>query len=185
MYDSLAVQGYGVCALDVRGIGHLAPEYSRGAQRHTAAHNSEQHYSWSSMILGRPLLGQRVTDIVATVRALRARPDVGSGRIVLAARGILTPPAHFAAALEKGIDALYLAGGLVSYGNVLSMEEYLGGNYHNPAVASQRDLFGAFVPGLLKHTDLPELAASIAPRRVVLAGAVDAAGKPLEVAAVK
>jgi hypothetical protein len=32
---------------------------------------------------------------------------------------------------------------------------------------------------LLKYTDLPELTASIALRRVLLAGAVDAAGKKL------
>jgi hypothetical protein len=39
--------------------------------------------------------------------------------------------------------------------------------------------FSNFVPNLLLHTDLPELAASMAPRRVVLAGAVDGAGRKL------
>lgn len=175
LYDSMASKGYNICALDVRGIGELSPEYSRGAAQHSGSHRSEQHYSWSSMILGKPLLGQRVTDIVTTVRSLAARADLRPSGVVLAARGILTTPALFAAALEPSISRVYLAGGLVSYRSVMDTEEYLGGNYH--ATSPGSDLFGAFVPGLLRHTDLPETAASVAPRRVILAGAIDAAGK--------
>ena len=37
------------------------------------------------------------------------------------------------------IDAVYLAGGLVSYRSVLAAEEYLGGNYFQSPV----DLFGS------------------------------------------
>ena len=50
-------------------------------------------------------------------------------------------------------------------------------NYNHP--------FGNFVPRLLNHTDLPEVAASLAPRRVVLAGAVDGAGKRMAAAEVR
>jgi cephalosporin-C deacetylase-like acetyl esterase len=181
LYDNLASSGFAVCALDLRGIGDLTPEYGRGSARYNGTHNTEQHYAWSSLILGKPLLGQRVTDIIAAVKGLRARPDMAGRKIVLAARGILTVPALFAASFEKTIDALYLSGGLVSYRNVLDMEEYLGGNY----ARSETDLFGSFVPRLLLHTDLPEVTASIAPRRVILAGAIDAAGKPVDAAEVK
>ena len=139
LYDDLASSGFAVCALDLRGIGDLTPEYGRGSARYNGTHNSEQHYAWSSLILGKPLLGQRVTDIIAAVKGLRARPDMAGRRIVLAARGILTVPALFAASFEKTIDALYLSGGLVSYRNVLDMEEYLGGNY----ARSETDLFGS------------------------------------------
>jgi hypothetical protein len=180
LYDSLASQGLAVCALDVRGIGDMSPEYPRGAARHSGAHRSEQHYSWTSMILGRPLVGQRAADIVAAVRALRA---IVPGGVTVAARGTLATPALFAAALEPAIDALYLAGGLVSYANVLQHEEYLGGNYHDPG--NRVDFFGAFVPNILRHTDLPEVAASAAPRRIVLAGPIDAAGKPVDPAAAR
>src|SRR5690348_3614533 len=50
--------------------------------------------------------------------------------------------------------------------------------YHSSG-NSANDLFGAFVPGLVTHTDLPEVAVSVAPRRITLAGAIDAAGKKL------
>jgi hypothetical protein len=181
LYDDLASSGHAVCALDVRGVGDMTPEYGRGAARYNGSHNTEQHYAWSSLILGKPLLGQRVTDILAAVRALRARPGWSARRVVVAARGILTPAAQFAASFDKSIDGLYLSGGLISFRNVLDTEEYLGGNY----ARSQTDLFGSFVPRLLLHTDLPEVTASIAPRKVVVAGAVDAAGKILEKGAVR
>ena len=85
---------------------------------------------------------------------------------MLAARGTPSVPALFAAALEPAIDGLYLAGGLVSFQSIVDTEDY-----NQP--------FGNFVPNLLLHTDLPELAASMAPRRVVLAGAVDGAGRKM------
>lgn len=181
LYDELASAGHAVCAVDLRGIGDLTPEFGRGAARYNGSHSTEQHYAWASLILGKPLLGQRVTDILAVVHALRSRADLGGRRVVLAARGILTPAAQFAAALDPSIDRLYLSGGLVSFRNVMETEEYLGGGY----ARSQTDLFGSFVPRLLLHTDLPDVTASLAPRRVVIAGAINAAGKRLDAAEVR
>ena len=172
LFDQLASQGYVVCAPDLRGTGDLTPEFSRGAARHAREHNSEEHWAWASLILGRPLAGQRVTDILAVIDALRALPEFAGRRIVVAAQGMPATPALFAAALAPSIDALYLAGGLVSFRNLVDTESY-----------SQP--FGNFVPRLLNHTDLPEVAAKLAPRRVVLAGAVDGAGKRMAAAEVR
>jgi hypothetical protein len=36
----------------------------------------------------------------------------------------------------------------------------------------------------MRHTDLPEVAASVAPRRVILAGVIDAAGRKMDIGAV-
>jgi hypothetical protein len=85
---------------------------------------------------------------------------------------VLTVPALFAAALEPAIDGLYLAGGLISFRSIVETEVY-------------KYPFGNFVPNLLAHTDLPELTAGLAPRRVTLAGAVDGAGNRLPVDAVR
>ena len=136
----------------------------RGPGRHGREHNNEEHYSWSSLILGKPLLGQRVTDLLAVIRGLRARPDLTGRRLVIAARGTATVPAQCAAALDQSVDVLYLAGGLSSFRSLAETENYAYS-------------FGNFVPHLLEHTDLPDLARSMAPTRLVLAGAVDAAGR--------
>ena len=160
----LAEQGCVACAPDLRGLGDATPEFGRGAARHGREHNNEEHYSWSALILGKPLLGQRVTDLLAVIRGLRARPDLTGRRLVIAARGTATVPAQCAAALDQSVDVVYLAGGLSSFRRIAETE-----NYSYP--------FGNFVPHLLEHTDLPDLARSMAPTRLVLAGAVDAAGR--------
>ena len=167
LYQNLALKGYAVCVPDLRGIGDLSPEYSRGAAGHARSHQDEQDYTWSSLILGKPLLGQRVTDILAIAGALRRYSSVAGRRVVLAAAARLTVPALFAAALDQKIGELYLSGGLVSYRSIVEMEEY------NAA-------FADFLPRVLLHTDLPEIAATIAPRKIVLAGVVDAAGERME-----
>ena len=172
LYNRMAAEGCVVCAPDLRGIGDMTPEFSRGAARHARPHNSEEDYAWSALILGKPLAGQRVTDILSIVRGLRSRPEFARRRVILAARGVLTVPALFAAALEPAIDSLYLADGLISFRSIVETEVY-------------KYPFGNFVPNLLAHTDLPELTASLAPRRVTLAGAVDGAGNRLAVEAVR
>jgi hypothetical protein len=67
---------------------------------------------------------------------------------------------------------LYLAGGLVSFRNVVDTETYSCS-------------FANFVPNFLRHTDLPEVAAKLAPRRVTLAGTVDAAEHVMDSGAVR
>src|SRR5574340_1393793 len=166
LYQSLASRGCLVCAADVRGIGDLTPEFGRGIVGHARSHNSEENYAWSSLVLGKPLAGQRATDILALAAALRAHPASAGRPLVVAASGSLTVPALFAAALDAKIDRLYLAGGLLSFEDLVQTEEYV-------------QSFAGFVPRLLLHTDLPEVAASLAPRTVTLAGCVAAGGRAL------
>jgi dienelactone hydrolase len=151
LYDQLAAQGCIVCAPDLRGLGDLAPEYPRAAARSAREHGNEESYAWASLILGKPLAGQRTTDLLAVVQGLRSH----GRRMVLAARGHVTVPALFATALEPAIDAVYLAGGLASFQSIVDTEDY-----NHP--------FANFVPGMLLHTDLPDLMRAIAPRRVVM-----------------
>jgi hypothetical protein len=159
----LALGGLTVCAADVRGIGDLSPEFSSGAPGYAKPHQKEEDYAWSSLILGRPLLGQRVTDILAITQALRTGLGFQGRQIVIAALREMTVPALFAAELEPEINRLYLAGGLSSYRNIIETEDY-------------RHTFANFLPNILAHTDLPDLIAGLAPRRVLIRGAVDAKG---------
>lgn len=168
LYQTLAAKGCMVCAADLRGIGDLAPELARGPAHYARSHADEEHWSWASLILGKPLLGQRVSDILAVVAALAGYPAARNKPIRLAARRGLTLPALCAAALEPGIEKLYLAGCLVGLRELVETENY------NHSLAN-------FVPGMLLEADLPEIAGLVAPRRIVLAGAVDGAGRTLPI----
>jgi dienelactone hydrolase len=172
LYPALASQGLLVAVPDLRGLGDLRPEFPRFAPQHARSHQQEEAFAWASLMLGKPLLGQRVTDILAVAQAVRNHPAARNRRLVVAARGTLAAPALFAAALDPGIDSLYLAGGLVSYRSIVDTETY-------------REPLANFLFGLLLVTDLPQLGRALAPRRVILAGAVGAAGEAVDVEAVR
>ena len=135
-------------------------------------HQEEENYAWGALILGKPLLGQRVSDILALRAALSRHESLKGRPIRIAASHKLTVPALCAAALDPEIQALYLSGGLISFASVMETE-----NYSHP--------FANFTPRFLNTTDLPELMAKLAPRRVWLAGAVDGRGRTLEGDAVR
>jgi len=162
LYHSLARAGHRVCAADIRGMGDSRPETGRGNPGYVIPHESEEDFAWASLILGHSLLAQRVKDILCLVQALKA---VGE-RLAMAARGHLTVPALFAFRASEDIRSLYLAGGLVSFRNVLETEIY-------------SDPLSNFAWNLFRQTDLPTLVARSAPRRIHLAGAVDASMRPV------
>ena len=165
--EQIASRGHTICAADLRGMGDLRPEVGRGAAGYTIRHDTDENYAWASLILGRPLLGQRVEDILALTSALSEY-----GPVAIAANGILTVPALFAAAFDKRIESVYLAGGVISYRSIVETE-----NYEAPLANLTFNALG--------QVDLPQLAALIAPRRVMLAGPLDGSGKPAPVEVVR
>ncbi len=166
LYQQLAAAGTAVCAPDLRWTGDLRPQYSEGARNHASWHQDEEAWTWGSLILGRPLLGQRVTDLLAVLSALRLYPQTSDLRITVAARDHVTVPALISAALDPQVSTLLLSSGLLSFRSIVESEDY-------------RHPFGNFATGILRYTDLPRIAAAIGPRRLVLAGTVDGAGRSL------
>ncbi len=146
LYHRLAQAGWTVVAFDVRGIGDMSPEVSRGNPFYTRPHSEEEHWAWAALILGKPMLGQRVSDILAVAAATRGRQ-----RTVLATSGHPTLPATLAAALDPRIDLLYTAGGLESWSSLLAKPDYT-------------EPFSNFLPGVLARTDLPAIRSSLGTR---------------------
>jgi dienelactone hydrolase len=169
LYYRLARAGRLVCAADLRGVGDLSPEVGRGNPGYTIPQDSEENFAWACLILGRSLLAQRITDILALISVLK---NEGNSRIVLAARGALAVPALFAFQASPEVDTLYLASGLVSYRQLLDTE------FYSQTLAN-------FAFDLYREIDLPALAHACAPRIVHLAGMTDAAGKRMSVEAVR
>jgi hypothetical protein len=160
LYDQLATAGIAVCAPDVRGVGDLQGQFAPGAVGYARGHASEEEYAWASLILGRSLLGQRTTDIVAYSQAL-AREDPRA-ELVLAAREKMTVPALCAASLTLGVSKVYVARHLSSWRSVAENEN---------AACPMANI----VPGVLAVADLPQIARSLAPRQVAVGESWDLA----------
>jgi dienelactone hydrolase len=144
--------GHPVVALDLRGLGELAPEGK-----------SPFGADWKEAFLGfhldRPLLTQRVRDL------LSANAGMG-GACHLVASGAAVPVALHAAAVDARIPEVTLEGGILSWSSVVKM----------PVTQNQ---LANVVPGALALYDLPDLAAAIAPRKLTIKAPVDPAGKPV------
>lgn len=152
LYDQLAGRGIAVCAVDVRGVGDLEPQFGGGAAGYARGHQTEENYAWASLILGRSLLGQRTTDLVGMVQALAgAYPRA---KIAMAARERMTVPALCAAALEPRVTKVMLVRHLPSWRSVVEAE-----TYSCP--------LSSMAAGVLGVTDLPEIARGMGERIMV------------------
>jgi dienelactone hydrolase len=150
--------GRTVVSLCLRATGQLA--YPRDAIGRAPDHNTAEWSLW----IGRPLLGQWVCDVRAALNALEANGDDLKDLTVVGI-GPAGAVALCAGALDSRIDQVVTVGTLTSYISDVPCE-------------GQR--LGIMAPGMLRDVgDIPQLAALIAPRRLVIAGGVDGAGKSL------
>jgi cephalosporin-C deacetylase-like acetyl esterase len=164
--EKWVLAGHEVTAIDLRGMGELEPDPPhKGLLNFVRADWKE---AYLGLNLSRPLLGQRVRDLLAIV-SLLSESDRG---IHVVGASAAAPVALHAAALDPRIRELTLEGMVVSWSAVA----------RTPITINQ---LTNVVPGVLKVYDLPDLAATIAPRTLILRGCLDPAGKPISQAALQ
>jgi pimeloyl-ACP methyl ester carboxylesterase len=151
-----------VLALDLRGTGETAPGTPPPAGRPDYL-GVDFGEAYLAIHLARPLLGQRVLDLLSVVEAVA--PVQNSGFEVIAV-GSPGPVALHAAALDPRIKQVTVADSVVSWSAVAC------------SPVSQNQLTNA-VPGVLKVYDLPDLGRLIAPRPLTIRAATDPSGKPV------
>jgi dienelactone hydrolase len=155
--DAYAKNHQEVLIVDLRGLGETSPAPLPAKMPFFGVDFKE---SFLAMHLNRPLLGQRVFDVLAILGA------AGRDEVEVFGFGLTAPVALHAAALEQSIKQVTLERSLVSWSNVA----------HTPASYNQ---LSGVVPGVLKVYDLPELAATLAPRPLTIRGSLNAALQPV------
>ena len=124
--DTLVAQGYRILAVDLRGTGETAPGLESALL---------------DFLVGRPIFGQRVRDVLSCVEWLSQRKRHADG-IYLWAEGVAALHAAFAAALRDDIEGLVLEEPLISFESAVRAKT---GPYREEIL----------VPGVLKHVDMP------------------------------
>jgi cephalosporin-C deacetylase-like acetyl esterase len=156
--EQLTLAGNTVLAVDLRGLGETAPGSGKtGMAQHFGADWQE---AFLGMHLNRPLLGQRVLDVLAIVELVSANSRDG---VHVLGTGTAGPVALHAAAFDKRIVQITVEKSLTSWADVV----------HTPV---SRNQLSNVVPGVLGVYDLPELAWLLAPRPLTIRQSVDAAG---------
>ena len=132
-----------VWIFDLRGLGETAPASK------SAYFGADSKEAFLAMHLNRPLLGQRVLDVLALLKA------INSDNVQIVGVGTTGPVALHAAALDGRIREITLENSLRSWLSVVQ----------EPVSSNQ---LTNVVPGVLRVYDLPELEKSLAPRTVVV-----------------
>jgi len=163
--ESLAGRGVGVFAVDLRGTGELRlsmRDESDSAGGYTAqVLGVEGCTAVDGLKLGRPIFAMRVFDLLKSVEYLAASGAVGEQGVAVVGRSSCGPIALYAAALDSRIKGAILDSALVSFSELVNSRYY---KYN----------FMDFLPRVLAHHDLPQVAGSLAPRTLWLLNGLDA-----------
>ncbi len=152
----LAADGTAVLAVDVRGTGALSP--GTGASGYAGAYQ----FAARAWLLGTSVVAWQAQDLRAATDVLR-REVPEAQTIELHASGETVPAALFTAQFDR-FHALTLEDGLTSY-----LDLAIADTYDRATLT--------VIPGVLRITDLPELAARLAPTPVRIVGPRSPAGR--------
>lgn len=141
--------GYAALAIEQRGFGELAPAFKLGWE------NSCHHLSWSAVMMGKTLLGDRLHDISAVIDAI----EIG-----------------FADYIDtKKIGIMGNSGGGTSSYYAMCVDKRISVAMPSSCFCTLVDSWGslphcgcAYVPNILKYMEMADLAMLIAPRPLVL-----------------
>jgi hypothetical protein len=103
---------------------------------------------------------------------LKSRPDVDASQIRILGKGPAGLATLMAAALDERVRSVLAEQTLATYRSIVDSEDY-------------KLALDWFVPGILQHFDVPDIAAAIYPRPVWIMDALDAEGAVLTESAVR
>jgi cephalosporin-C deacetylase-like acetyl esterase len=154
-----------VLAIDPRGMGETRPPGAADDPEYYGAFGPEYDLTYLSFMLGRPLVGLRLMDVLGAIRLLREMPETKELPITLHGTGMGGVLAVMAGALTPEVGTIEMEGALLSY------RAYLRS-------AKPAQHVNVVLPGAEATCDLPAIAGAIAPRAFALMSPVDAAGHP-------
>jgi pimeloyl-ACP methyl ester carboxylesterase len=137
---------HAVLTVNLRGWGDSTPAVYPYEMASWAG--LDRYLAYTSAALGDPVLAMRVRDALSALAYLRTRPEVRSDRIILTGCGLGGVVALHAAAVDGEVAGVVAWESLVSFHSLLE----------TPGYAWPAD---AFLPNVLLHYDLPELAAAL------------------------
>jgi dienelactone hydrolase len=149
--EQLAQLGYTVLVVDPSGIGETASEWSS----YSNSWFGEERVTWLALMVGKPLVGLRMDDILRGVDLLSEKGLLDGGECLSFGKGFAAVDLLHAAAMDRRIAGVVIEDGLLSYASIARTPIH-------------RQIFEWVIPGVLGKYDLPDLVASLAPRPVEL-----------------
>ncbi len=127
---------------------------------------SDQKTTWLALMVGKPMVGMRIDDILRGVDLLSERGLLEGGKVMGYGKGFASVDLLHAAVMDSRISELVIEGGLLSYASIARTPIH-------------QKIFDAVIPGVLGQYDLPDLVAALAPRPVTLVNLRSPLGTPV------
>lgn len=162
-------QGCAVVAPDIVGTGELGPGYLIAQE---SGHGPFRPW-FGYVLMGRSIVGRQMEDVTRTLRFITEHFGVAPAEIAGVSRGAFAPLLLHTAAIEGAFAQVALLEPLLSYRSLVTSQLY-----------PLPDLISA-VPHALTAYDLPDLAACLAPRKLLLAGPREGSGAEANAAAIE
>jgi pectin methylesterase-like acyl-CoA thioesterase len=143
-------QGYAVVLCDARGMGETADNAEFNDPKY---YNKEYRNALLALHIGRPIVGQRVEDILTVFDFIAADDQLRDLPVEVNASGAMTVPALHAAVLTGKMAQLNLYNGIRSFKEILQ----------NPV---ERDWYSDVLPGVMHWYDLPDLVKRADPLKI-------------------
>jgi len=156
--------GPAVFTVDLRGWGDTRPadmpyDMAGWADR-------SRWIAYVSAALGDPILGMRIRDGLSSLAYLRSRKEIDPRKIVVGGRGAGGMVALHVAAIDGKVAGVFSAEALATFDSLATSPHYAW---------SHED----FLPGVLRHYDLPELVSTLA-MPCLLVNPLDAEKAPVD-----
>jgi len=148
--------GYTVVAPDLIGLGEMGPGSIKGDAYNFKVGKASYNIWFGALQIARSLVGIRAGDIIRVINYVRSRADITTENLGVVAREELSPVLLHAAAFNEGIKKIALIEPLISYRSLIMHE------FYKPIFILSS------VPGALTTYDLPDLCATIAPRKLLM-----------------
>jgi hypothetical protein len=159
--------GFTILAPDLIGVGEMGPGVFHG----DAYIAGGSHNLWyASMLIGRSIVGIRASDVVRLTTLLKKSGNIRE--IYAVSIKEMAPVLLYAAAFDQDISRIALIEPYSSYLSIVRNRFY------------SSSFIPGVVPGALKAYDLPDIAASLAPRQLIMAGVTDGYGMITDIASI-
>jgi cephalosporin-C deacetylase-like acetyl esterase len=160
--DTLVREGNLVVAVDVRGIGETQPLHpTSSCNEFGQLFDLETAMTYMTWFMDQSLLGMRVQDVIRSVDYVTNCQGADAKNLHVIGKGMGGLWCLYAAALDPRIRSLISVQSLLSYRSLTQGDRYRYGA-------------NVFVPDVLLHFDLPQVAAAIAGRPLTLVQPKDA-----------
>ncbi len=159
--------GEWVAMIEPRGTGKSSPVPPSGGGYGHGRFGSDEREAALSFHLNRPLLTQRVLDVIEALSMIANSENVNEFRLI--GVGLCGPVALHVAALDNRVEFVEIENAIVSWTDVVN-------------APVNRGQLSSVVPGVLESYDLPDLAAALAlhpPTVLTIRNPVDPSGKAL------